>query len=329
MEQRHCCEESPGPRPVQVKTKPCHGGWRAPGLLLLLALAAAGAVAGGLLGFAHSPPKMLRLTLPSPGATWSNQTAQVDAARDVATIWVTSVKSNRSWAVLFDGPSVSGLGVWSAPTGVGVALTHRPASPGLRLLPAPGTPGLLPPPDGAPRSRDPTAAGEHLKGKQPHAARLPTARGQTKGPVYGPGLGQAGALVSRNRSSAFPWLRLLRAERAAGIGPARPGGTQAPLCRGPPEPSLQAQGSHGPSHDTHHAQELLAVLGNHEVDPSLVGDSVRHLCTKTPIYWARRAEGKSGWWCEAWAPAERYGEKDEEPSGVHGGPFLQGPGGSG
>lgn len=43
----------------QVKTKPCHWGWRAAGLLLLLlALGTAGAVAGGLLGFAHSPSKV-------------------------------------------------------------------------------------------------------------------------------------------------------------------------------------------------------------------------------------------------------------------------------
>lgn len=43
----------------QVKTKPCHWGWRAASLLLLLlALATAGAVAGGLLGFAHSPSKV-------------------------------------------------------------------------------------------------------------------------------------------------------------------------------------------------------------------------------------------------------------------------------
>uniref|UniRef100_A0A8C0LLE0 BRICHOS domain containing 5 n=2 Tax=Canis lupus dingo TaxID=286419 RepID=A0A8C0LLE0_CANLU len=134
---------------------------------------------------------MLRLTLPSPGATWSNQTAQVDAARDVATIWVTSVKSNRSWAVLFDGPSG--------------CVCYRPL--------------------------------EH----QACFLRL---------------------MEPRDRET----LRLL-------VNTSR------------------AQGSHGPSHDTHHAQELLAVLGNHEVDPSLVGDSVRHLCTKTPIYWARRAEG--------------------------------------
>lgn len=53
---------------------------------------------------------MLRLTLPSPRAPRSNQTAQVDAARNVATIRVTPAQSNRSWAVLFDGQSVSGQG---------------------------------------------------------------------------------------------------------------------------------------------------------------------------------------------------------------------------
>lgn len=49
------------PRPVlcpQVKTKPCHRGWRAAGLLLLLTLLTAGAVAGGLLGFMYSSPKV-------------------------------------------------------------------------------------------------------------------------------------------------------------------------------------------------------------------------------------------------------------------------------
>uniref|UniRef100_A0A8C7C3V4 BRICHOS domain containing 5 n=1 Tax=Neovison vison TaxID=452646 RepID=A0A8C7C3V4_NEOVI len=130
MEQRHCGEESPGPGLVQVKAKACPAGWRGPSLLLLLllALAAAGAVAGGLLGFAHSPPKpllqMLRLTPPSPGAPRSNQTAQVDVARNVATIRVTSAQSNRSWAVLFDGHSVSGMGGVVSTAGSG-----GPASP--------------------------------------------------------------------------------------------------------------------------------------------------------------------------------------------------------
>lgn len=43
----------------QAKPRPCHGGWRAAGLLLLLlALAVAVAVAGGLLGFAPKPSKV-------------------------------------------------------------------------------------------------------------------------------------------------------------------------------------------------------------------------------------------------------------------------------
>uniref|UniRef100_A0A8C3WVM9 BRICHOS domain containing 5 n=1 Tax=Catagonus wagneri TaxID=51154 RepID=A0A8C3WVM9_9CETA len=109
MEQGSCPAESPGPGPVCVKTTPCHGGWKAPRLLLLLALATAGAMAGGLLGFAHSPPKpplqMLRLTRPSPRGPRSNQTEQVDVARKVATITVTPAASNRSWMVLLDGQS--------------------------------------------------------------------------------------------------------------------------------------------------------------------------------------------------------------------------------
>ena len=62
-------------------------------------------------------------------------------------------------------------------------------------------------------------------------------------------------------------------------------------CKGP---SLQLQATQSPSQDTHYTQELLAVLGSQEVDPAQVGAPVRHLCAKTPIYWARRAEGKSG-----------------------------------
>lgn len=53
--------KSEAPQPVlcpQVKTKPCHRGWRAAGLLLLLTLLTAGAMAGGFLGFMYSPPKV-------------------------------------------------------------------------------------------------------------------------------------------------------------------------------------------------------------------------------------------------------------------------------
>ncbi|XP_053412626.1 BRICHOS domain-containing protein 5 [Nycticebus coucang] len=141
MEQGSCCTESRGPRPAeypppsppppflrklatwslnsndsltltcpQVKTKPHPGGWRATGLLLLLllALATVGAVAGGLLGlFAQGPPKpllqRLQLTLASPQVPQSNQTILVDVAQNSATITVTPPQSNRSWVVLFDG----------------------------------------------------------------------------------------------------------------------------------------------------------------------------------------------------------------------------------
>lgn len=103
---------------------------------------------------------------------------------------------------------------------------------------------------------------------------------------------------------------------------------QVSLAHGPIEPSLQAQGSHSPSQDTYYAQELLAVLGSHEVDPAQVGASVQHFCTKTPIYWAHRAEGESGWlYGEALAPTDSLGD-GEEPFGVHGGPSLQGPRGN-
>ncbi|PNJ17031.1 BRICD5 isoform 1 [Pongo abelii] len=46
-----------------------------------------------------------------------------------------------------------------------------------------------------------------------------------------------------------------------------------------------------PTQDTHHTQELLAVQGSLEVDPAEVGALVQRLCKRTPIYWARRAEG--------------------------------------
>ncbi|XP_029802587.1 BRICHOS domain-containing protein 5 isoform X1 [Suricata suricatta] len=217
MEQTGCREESPGPG--QVKAKPCPGGWKGPGLLLLLALAAAGAIAGGLLGLAHSPPEpllqMLRLTLPSPRAPWSNQTAQVDAARNVATIRVTPAQSNRSWAVLFDGQSVSGQG-WDQHPWMfrWPCLTHLPPQ---------------------------------------------------------------GCVCYRPSEHRACFLRLMEPQDRE---------TLELLVN-----SSRAGGSHGPSQDTRYARELLAVLGDREVDPAQVGESVRQLCTKTPIYWARRAEG--------------------------------------
>ncbi|PNJ17032.1 BRICD5 isoform 2 [Pongo abelii] len=116
MEPASGCAERPTPGPTGVKTKPSCGGWRAAGLLLLLLLllAAVGVVAGGLLGFAQGPPKprlqTLRMTLPSPHMPRPNQTILVDVAQNAATITVTPTQSNHSWAVLFDGQSVSGQG---------------------------------------------------------------------------------------------------------------------------------------------------------------------------------------------------------------------------
>ncbi|XP_070317196.1 BRICHOS domain-containing protein 5 [Odocoileus virginianus] len=179
---------------LQVETKPCRGRWRTPSLLLLLALATTAAVAGGLLGFSHSPSQpplqTLRLSLPSPGMPRSNQTEQVDVAQNVATIRVTPAQSNHSWAVLFDGQSGC---VCYRPS------EHRACF--LRLM--------------EPRDRE--------------------------------------ALQLMVNTS-------------------------------------QLQATRSPSQDTHYAQELLAVLGSQEVDPAQVGAPVRHLCAKTPIYWARRAE---------------------------------------
>ncbi|XP_003481155.2 BRICHOS domain-containing protein 5 isoform X3 [Sus scrofa] len=195
MEQGSSRAEGPGL--VSVKTTPCHAGGKAPRLLLLLllALATAGAMAGGLLGFAHSPPKptlqMLRPTLPSPRGPRSNQTEQVDVARKVVTITVTPAESNHSWTVLLDGQSG--------------CVCYRPSEPRACFL------HLMEP-------RDREALQLLVNSSQPH------------------------------------WPR-------------------------------------SPGRDTRYTQELLAVLGNHEVDPAQVGAPVQRLCAETPIYWARRAEG--------------------------------------
>uniref|UniRef100_A0A8C6S1I6 BRICHOS domain containing 5 n=2 Tax=Nannospalax galili TaxID=1026970 RepID=A0A8C6S1I6_NANGA len=141
----------------------------------------------------YSCPKpllqMLRLSLPSPRKPWPNQTTLVDVAQNVATIMVTPLQSNHSWAVLFDGQSG--------------CICYRPA--------------------------------EH--------------------------------------QACF--LRLMEAQDWE---------TLQLLVN-----TSRAQESHVPGQDTHHVQELLAVLGGHTVDPAQVGASVQHLCAKTPIYWARRA----------------------------------------
>ncbi|KAL4686349.1 hypothetical protein H8957_005200 [Semnopithecus entellus] len=199
MKPANCRAERPKPGPTGVKTKPTCGGWRATGLslllLLLLALATAGAVAGGLLGFAQGPPKprlqTLRMTLPSPHMPRPNQTILVDVARNAATITVTPPQSNHSWVVLFDGQNG--------------CICYRP---------------------------------------EEHQA----------------------CFLRLMEDSDRETLRLLM-------------------------DTSKVQEARGPAQDTQNTQELLAVQGSHEVDPAQVGDLVQRLCTRTPIYWARRAEG--------------------------------------
>ncbi|XP_007937856.1 BRICHOS domain-containing protein 5 [Orycteropus afer afer] len=186
MDQGNCRVESPGP--VGVK-EACPRGYRAPGLLLLLLLlVGAGAVAGGLLGFTHGPPQLLRLTVPSPRA---NQTTLVDVAQNTATVTVTPFQSNSSWVVLFDGQSD--------------CVCYRPAGHQACFL----------------RPMEP-----------------------------------------RERETLQELVNTSRVSRAR-----------------------------GPSQDASHTQELLAVLGRHEVDPTQVGAAVLHLCAQTPIYRARRTKG--------------------------------------
>ncbi|KAM6155641.1 BRICHOS domain-containing protein 5 [Rhynchocyon petersi] len=191
MEQGEHREEQP--RPAGMKDKPCLWGWRTPGLLLLLAVVTAGAMAAGLLGFAQASHKpllqLLRLTLPGPKV---NQTTLVDVTRNTATITVTPPQSNRSWVVLFDGQS-------------GFVCYQPAGHPACFLHP--------------------------MEPRDQEALQL---------------------LVNTSR------------------------------------PSLQ--GPKSQQQDTSHAQELLAVLGRQEVDPTQVGAAVQQLCERTPIYWARRSE---------------------------------------
>ncbi|XP_076434127.1 BRICHOS domain-containing protein 5 isoform X2 [Peromyscus maniculatus bairdii] len=264
----------------QVKTKTCPRGWRAAGLLLLLTLATAGALAGGLLGFLYSPPKpllqMLQKTFSSSRVPWPNQTTLVDVAQNMATIVVSPLQSNHSWAVLFDGQSGY--------------ICYRPAEHQacfLRLMEAQDweTLRLL-----VNTSRVSSTA--WLAAPPTH----PQGQGTNKRSSVQPGWASQGSGFRGTESSIFPSLRLLtgaggRAIRLGGNMDAPPSQDQGSTVWWPTRVFLQAQESRVPGQDTHYAQELLAVLGGHTVDPAQVGASVRHLCVDTPIYWARRAEG--------------------------------------
>lgn len=112
-------------------------------------------------------------------------------------------------------------------------------------------------------------------------------------------LGQPRLWFQGNRKLYLPLTKAVDKGRwnghQAGVGMnTLPNQEQGSTIWWPTRVFLQAQESHVPGQDTHYAQELLAVLGGHTVDPTQVGASVQHLCVDTPIYWARWAEGKLG-----------------------------------
>ena len=69
------------------------------------------------------------------------------------------------------------------------------------------------------------------------------------------------------------------------------------------------------------------MLGSREVDPAQVGASVRNLCAKTPIYWARRAESELGQAVRRGLGSRRTvgGGVGKESFGDHGGPSPRAP----
>lgn len=294
------------PKPIlcpQVKSKPCHKGWRAAGLLLLLTLLTAGAMAGTLLGFMYNSPtpllQMLRKTIPGSRVPWPNQTILVDVVQNVATILVTPFQSNHSWAVLFDGQSVSGFGKekeWRCqgwprltcllPQGY---ICYHPAEHQacfLRLMEAQDreTLQLL---LNTSRVSSPTWL----------ATQKPPRPGHKQKVLCPAQLGQPRLWFQGNRKLYLPLTKAVDKGRwkghQVGVGTnAFPSQGQGSTIQWPTRVFLQAQEAHVPGRDTHYGQELLAVWGGHTVDPTQVGASVRHLCTDTPIYWARWAEGK-------------------------------------
>lgn len=162
---------------------------------------------------------MLRMTS-SSRVPWPNQTTLVDVAQNMATIMVTPLQSNHSWAVLFDGQSVSKLGrgvEWR----YGVASTYLSASPGLHLLPPCRAPGLLPPSDGSPRSGDPKAAGEHFQGEQyylaGHPLQVPSPRpGDKQKVLCAAWLGQPRLWFQGNRKLYLPLTKAVDKSRWKG-----------------------------------------------------------------------------------------------------------------
>ncbi|XP_056662260.1 BRICHOS domain-containing protein 5 [Monodelphis domestica] len=259
-----------GQGPSKVSSKLPRGSrWPALGLaLLLLLLALAGAMVGGLLGLAHNPAEVspcsswlflpviptlpmppsalahcpqpmlqaIRWTFLSPSITWPNQTATVDLARDTVTYVVTPPQSNRSWAVLFD--SHNGY------------VCYRPGeqrSCFLRRM----------------ETWDRDALQSVLNSSQ--------VRDLVRTIVF---CQDANTEVQL----AAPRIQL---QEHKGWGE----------DKGPLFLASTADWPLGPNKDTRYTKEFLGVLAGHEVDPALVGSPVQNLCDQLPIYWVQRAEG--------------------------------------
>lgn len=59
------------------------------------------------------------------------------------------------------------------------------------------------------------------------------------------------------------------------------------------------------------------MLGSRALDPAQVGPSVRHLCAKTPIYWARRADSELGCTMRGVWGGGGVSRAGGAPSGIH------------
>ncbi|XP_061256837.1 BRICHOS domain-containing protein 5 isoform X1 [Bos javanicus] len=255
------------PMCLQVETKPCHRHWRAPGLLLLmLALATAAAVAGGLLGFSHSPPQVSPFSGPRQRLRQSGGGGETSPAQPSCGARAGS-RHQKPRGVVGQSPAAGMGACWGSPSlASDLPPPTQPPLQTLRLsLPSPGMP----------RSNQT----EQVDVAQNVATIwvTPAQSNHSWAVLFD---GQSGCVCYRPSEHRACFLRLMEPQDRE---------TLQLLVN-----TSQLQAMQSPSQDTHYTQELLAVLGSQEVDPAQVGAPVRHLCAKTPIYWARRAEGKSG-----------------------------------
>ncbi|KAM5330540.1 LOW QUALITY PROTEIN: BRICHOS domain-containing protein 5 [Glossophaga mutica] len=281
MEQGSCCAEDPGPGPVRVKTRPCHGGWRALGLLLLLlALATAGAVTGGLLGFSPSPPKVSVLR--------TQAGAGVQMRR-----WRRDQQIRPHSGARAQGRTEWWRGQKPRNKAGGRGLKAALACPAELWLPTQPLLQMFHPTHPSSRVYQSNQTSQVDVAQNVATIRVTPAQSNRSWAVLFDG--QSGCVCYRPAE-----------HRACFLHPMEPRDrkTLQLLVN-----TSRAQGSHSPTQDTYYAQELLAVLGSREVDPAQVGASVRHFCAKTPIYWAYRAEGESGWlYGERPAPTDSLGD---------------------